>query len=87
MFAVRTDWDYRDGALYFARWSRERHGCHVVADALRRPDWGREWSDEELGGGLHSIARWACGIQLNEGQFQGDGLGVRTLRDVVAWCG
>lgn len=46
VFAVRTDWDYRDGALLFARWARERHGCHVVADALRRPDWGREWSEE-----------------------------------------
>src|SRR5258708_32610959 len=45
VFAVRTDWDYRDGALYFAHWARERHGCHDVAAALRRPDWGREWAE------------------------------------------
>jgi integrase len=45
VFAVRTDWNYRDGALYFARWARERHGCHDVAAALRRPHWGREWAD------------------------------------------
>jgi integrase len=46
VFAVRTDWDYRDGALYFARWARERHGCHDVATALHRPDWGHEWAEE-----------------------------------------
>jgi len=46
VFAVRTDWDYRDGALCFARWGRERHRCHDVAAAVRRPDWGREWAEE-----------------------------------------
>src|SRR5690349_21233026 len=33
VFALRTDWAYRDATLAFARWAREHHGCHVVTDA------------------------------------------------------
>lgn len=43
VFALRTDWNYRDGCLLFARWARDAHGCHDVAAAVRRPDWGHQW--------------------------------------------
>ena len=59
VFAVRTDWDYRDGSLYFARWARERHGCYIVADAVRRPDWGSEWSEELAARGKAASTRKA----------------------------
>jgi hypothetical protein len=59
VFAVRTDWDYRDGALYFARWASERHGCHDVAAALRRPDWGQEWAERLAAQGKAASTRKA----------------------------
>src|SRR5712691_1981643 len=70
VFAVRTDWDYRDGALYFARWARERHGCHDVALALSRADWGHEWAEDRAAQGKAASTRKAylsgaakaCGI-------------------------
>lgn len=59
VFAVRTDWDYRDGALYFARWASERHGGHDVAAAVRRPDWGDEWAEELAAQGKAASTRKA----------------------------
>ena len=59
VFAVRTDWDYRDGALSFARWARERHGCTSAADAVCRLDWGFEWSEELATRGLAASTRKA----------------------------
>jgi integrase len=59
VFAVRTDWDYRDGALYFARWARERHGCHDVALALSRADWGHQWAEDLAAQGKAASTRKA----------------------------
>jgi integrase len=59
VFALRTDWNYRDATLYFARWARERHGCYLVADAVKHAEWGREWSAELAERGLAASTRKA----------------------------
>lgn len=64
VFALRSDWIYRDGCLYFARWARERHGCHRVAEAVQHPEWGREWLDElrRRGKATTSIKTYLSGV-------------------------
>ncbi len=64
VFALRTDWNYRDACLLFARWARDTHGCQDVAEAVRHPEWGLAWVEalRARGKAASTIKTYASGV-------------------------